>query len=209
MTSALPAIRIQDAWLLREHASRYLHELRHGDDELPDNERMAKIVGEYRKAWRPHEQKILKYVTDSLELSFRQNIIDVYIAPYFNAFSDPLVIGTSLEPDVFVDVLTHELLHRLLTDNAAVPFELRLRSEWARLFGERPYAELVHIAVFAVQKAVFLEVLKAPERLERDITASKENDFVDYARAWDYVDARGYKEVIESLRKSYKVLSQK
>ena len=33
-----------------------------------------------------------------LDLEFRQNIIDVNIAPWFYAFSDPMVIGVTLNP---------------------------------------------------------------------------------------------------------------
>lgn len=93
-------------------------------------------VGEYKKAWRPYEQKIILNMTELLGLSFRQNILDVYIAPWFHAFSDPLVIGVTKEPDLFVDILTHELFHRLLTDNTAVPYETNMLTEWRRLFGE-------------------------------------------------------------------------
>src|SRR5919199_1161053 len=98
-------------------------------------------------------KKILLSMTETLGSSFRQNIIDVYIAPWFHAFSDPLVIGVTKEPDVFVDTLTHELLHRLLTDNTTIPYETDLIAEWRKLFGNNHnFKVLVHIPVHAIHK---------------------------------------------------------
>ncbi len=207
MKNPIPEIRIKDAWLLRENASRHLHELWGKDKTLADDDWMEKRVADYRKAWKPFEKQILTSMTDLLDLSFRQNIIDVHIAPWFNAFSDPMVIGVMKEPDQFVDILTHELLHRLLTDNTSIPHETMILVEWQKLFGkEHTFGTLVHIPVHAVHKAIYLDVLNAPERLERDIAGIKKIKATDYINAWGYVDKHGYLEIIEKLRASYKKL---
>lgn len=211
----LPTIRIKDAWLLRENTSNHLDEIWRKDTDKPIannpeyDKWLTKRVASYQKAWKPFEQKVLLGMTETLELTFRQNIIDVNIAPWFNAFSDPMVIGVVQEPDVFIDTLTHELLHRLLTDNTAIPHETQLLSEWERLFGKQhSFTALVHIPVHAVHKAIYLDVLKQPERLERDIANNKKYRATDYVAAWDYVEKHGYKEIIEKLHKSYEKLAQ-
>jgi hypothetical protein len=104
--SKYPEIRIKDAWLLRENASKHLHELWGKDTQLADDAWMENRVKQYQKAWQTYEKKILNGMCDLLGLSFRQNVIDVYIAPWFGAFSDPLVIGVMREPDQFVDTLS-------------------------------------------------------------------------------------------------------
>jgi len=204
----LPTIRIKDAWLLREHASTHLHELwGDGKMELADDEWMKRRVNEYTQAWQPYESQILQGMTEILGLSFRQNIIDVYIAPWFNAFSDPMVIGVTQEPDVFIDILTHELLHRLLTDNSSTSYTLPLLPEWEKLFGKQlNYVELVHIPVHAVHKAIYLDVLREPSRLQRDIKSNEEYGATDYIKAWAYVEKHGYKTIIKKLRKSYRAI---
>lgn len=209
--NSLPLIRIKDAWLLRENASQHLHELwASKGDVLADDKWMEKRVNEYQKAWEPVEQKILKGMTESLGLSFRQNIVDVYIAPWFRAFSDPMIIGVMQEPDVFVDTLTHELIHRLLTDNTAIPHETKLLEEWQELFGKQhTFGTTVHIPVHAVHKAIYLNILKDPERLKRDIANNKKYEAKDYIAAWDYVEEHGYEEIIKKLKNSYKDLSEK
>ena len=205
----LPEIRIVDAWLLRQYASKHLHELWGKGTELADDESIEKIVNGYRDAWKPFEQKILTGMTEILGLSFRQNIIDVYIAPWFRAFSEPMVIGINREPDVFVDTLTHELLHRLLTDNTSAPYETMLTDEWQKLFGKNhTFGTLVHIPVHAVHKAIYLDILKEPKRLKRDIVENNKYNATDYINAWDYVEKHGYKEIIKQLQKSYKSLKE-
>lgn len=200
----LPVIRIKDAWLLRENASKHLHELWGKDKKLADDDWMEWKVGEYKKAWQPYEQKILLGMAEALGLLFRQNIIDVNIAPWFNAFSDPMVIGVMQEPDVFIDTLTHELIHRLLTDNTTIPHETMLLEPWQKLFGKNhSFSTVVHIPVHAVHKAIYLDVLKEPKRLERDIANNKKYEAKDYVAAWDYVEKHDYKDIIKELKKSY------
>jgi len=207
MKNSLPEIRIKDAWLLRAAASVPLNELWGDGGSLRTDEEYAAITEAYQKAWKPFEQKILRAITDMLGLSFRQNTIDVYIAPWFNAFSDPMVIGVVQKPDVFVDTLTHELIHRLLTDNTAVPHELFLLPVWEELFGKNhSFNTLAHIPVHAVHKAIYLDVLNKPKHLERDVTRCKDKKATDYIAAWDYVDKHGYLEIIEKLKASYKKL---
>ncbi len=209
-----PEIRIKDGWLLRANASVYLHELwaKEGDVLADDND-MAKIVEAYNKEWKKHEKKILKGMHDLLGLEYRQNIINVYIAPWFHAFSDPLVIGVKYTPEEFVDTLTHELLHRLFTDNTSIPYDKKiLLPEWKKLFGkDYSFGLIVHIPVHAVLKAIYLDVLKDPERLERDINWSKNQtdwDASDYLNAWDYIEQNDYKQIINKLKANYEKLSK-
>ena len=204
----LPEIRIKDAWLLRQEASTHLHKLWGKDGEpLADDEWMEQRVSEYQGAWKPFERKVLAGMTEIMKLSFKQNVIDVYIAPWFHAFSDPLVVGVIYEPDLFVDILTHELLHRLLTDYVSRSESDDLLSEWKKLFGENhSRAELVHIPVHAVHKALYLDVLKAPERLQRDIERATKHGATAYIKAWEYVESHDDKELIEKLKALYKSL---
>ena len=210
MSHQLPTIRIKDAWLLRWNASIPLNELWGEGEPLRSDEEYTQIVEAYKKGWRPIEKKVLNGACETLDLDFRQGLIDVYIAPWFNAFSDPMVIGTTQEPDVFIDLLTHELIHKLLTDNTAVPDDAELFEPWQKLFGDdHTFDALVHIPVHATLQAIYLDVLKEPRRFERDIKRSKENKSDAYTKAWDYVQEKGYKEIIDQLKSSYKELSAK
>lgn len=199
-----PGIRIKDAWLLRQNASAHLHKLWDKKDRpLADNEHMKKKVAAYKKAWNPYEKEIIHGMCDLLELEFRQNIIDVNIAPWFGAFSDPMVIGVIYEPNRFVEVLTHELLHRLLSDNIQTDYGTDYPKQWKKLFGEEhSFKTLVHIPVHATLQAVFDDVLHEPERTKHDKKLCEQ--WPDYHAAWQYVGENGYKEIIDQLKNSYK-----
>ncbi len=213
--TSYPTIRIKDAWLLRQNASQYLHELwaKEGD-VLADDEHMKKVVKAYRKSWEKYETRVLKGMCELYDLEFYQNLIDVYIAPWFGAFSDPLVIGVRYKPDEFVDTLAHELLHKLFTTNNKYLMcdGTALGDEWKRLFGkEHDFNTLVHIPVHAGLKAIYLDVLKEPVRLERDMQYCKKHEKTwgkPYVQAWDYVEQNDYKKINSDLRKSYSVLSE-
>lgn len=207
-----PEVRIKNAWLLREATSVYLHELwgKKGE-ELVDYEKIEEIVKRYRKAWKPEEEKIIKAMCKSVDLEFYQNTIDVYIAPWFQAFSDPLVIGVAYDDETFVDLLTHEICHHLLTDNTIIS-EKRLAvldTEWRHLFGpSHSFDTLIHIPVHAICKYIYLDVRKRPDRLKADIALNEKYSAKDYIDAWNYVEEHGYKEIITQLKTSYKTLSK-
>lgn len=199
-----PTIRIKDAFLLRENASEKLNKLKGGGKPLRSNKQYEHIVESYQKAWQPYERTIIDAMCKLLVLEFQQNIIDVYIAPEFMPFSDPLVIGTDLSPDFFIDILTHELLHRLLTDNTSTPYEADLFREWQQLFGKtHSFTTLVHIPVHAVHKAIYLDKLQEEDRLSREFKALKNKKAIDYIKAWDYVNAHGHENIIKQLKDSY------
>lgn len=205
----LPEISIKDAWLLRENASAHLHKLwAKPNDKLVDDDDMKRIVEFYQNAWSPYEEKILKGMSETFDLEFRHNVIDVYIAPWFFGFSDPLVIGVVHKPDVFIDILTHELLHRLFTANTIYDIDKSEKNlEWRKLFGEEhDFKTLVHIPVHAGLKAIYLDVLNQPQRLQRDIETSQKNP--GYKEAWEYVETHDYKELNEKLKNSYQEMKK-
>ncbi len=197
-------IRIKNGWLIYQNVSVHLHKLWGKNKRLATIKDVDKKVAAYQKAWSKRERIILEGMFKLTGLRFKQNIIDVYIAPWFAAFSDPMVLGIKYEPDRFVDVLTHELLHRLLTDNTKIG-KIDLLKEWKKLFGKNhTFNTLVHIPVLALHKAIMLEVLKQPKRLERDIATMKEYQATDYVKAWNYVNKNAYQDIINKSSSLYK-----
>jgi hypothetical protein len=207
----LPEIRIYFSTLL------YEGECRHLDRALnPDASKLARPqlyearTREYRKAWATYETTILRGMTHVLDLSFYRTVIDVTLAPCFRGISTPLILNFAADPDRFVDVLTHELLHVLQTDNnkyqALGPHDtIDLLSAWRRLFGDHERVTLVHIPLHALHKYLYLDVLKAPERLERELNVLRSIQTAGaYLQAWDYVNERDYRGIVNEIRNLYK-----
>ncbi len=205
MKTVYPEIRIKNGWLIYQNVSVHLHKLWGKNKRLATIKDVDNKVAAYQTAWSKQETTILEGMYKLTGLRFKQNIIDVYIAPWFSAFSDPMVLGIRYEPDRFVDVLTHELLHRLLSDNTKIG-KLDLLKAWKKLFGKNHNFEtLVHIPVLALHKAIILDILKKPNLLERDIAKMKEHKAIDYIKSWDYVNQHDYKDLIKQLLGLYKI----
>jgi hypothetical protein len=165
----------------------------------------------YQKEWGKYKDQILPAMIEVLGLEFYQPVIDVPCAHWFKAQSTPLMMSFYYYPDQFVDVLTHELVHVLLTDNSLFSFkdpncEVDLTLRWKKLFGEHEFTTLVHIPVHAVSKYIYLDVLKNPARFERDMKEVK--DDAPYVAAWKYVNSNDYMQIIEQLKKDYQDLAK-
>ncbi len=199
MTTTIPDVRIKYAWLLANSASVVMNEKWGDGTPLRSYDYYVGIAEKYRKWWQPHNDQVLHGICDIFGLEFRQNIIDVNVAPWFTPISDPMVIGPAFHSqDALVNVLTHEILHRLLTDNTTYDYEHNFIKDWKELFGaEHSKVTLVHIPVHAGMKKLYLDILHRPDLLEMDIQTCQK--YPAYAAAWKYVEENGHDKVITKL----------
>ena len=71
------------------------------------------------------------------------------------------------------------------------------------MFGsDLEFKTLVHIPVHAGLKALFLDTLEEPMRLERDILRLEKNPA--YKAAWDYVESHDYRQINTDLKELYR-----
>jgi hypothetical protein len=148
---------------------------------------------------------------EAFGLQFKRKYIDAALAPWLPTISNPLIIGYQYEADEFVDTLTHELHHVLFTDNTTYSsrggdaFDEKL--DWKKLYGEgHTNTTLVHIPVHAGLKYIYLDILKEPYRLKRDIKFSLR--YEDYKKAWEYVEQNDYMEIIKKLKQDYQTFAK-
>ncbi len=142
----VPEIRWKNPWLLRNAIYRDIALAYEGEEDKLTDELALATIRRYYHAWKPCEKTILTGMCELTGIQFRQNIIDVYVAPFYNLFADPLFLATKYESDRAVEVLAHELMHRLFTDNTANHYLTAFHVEWRKLFGEEHTAvTLAHI----------------------------------------------------------------
>lgn len=151
----IPEVRIRASFLLNGAViPLLLPGLKETGDEIAaTDEYISETVDRYNKSWSRYETKILTAMCEVLDLEFKQNIIDAYVAPFGNSFSDPMVISTKYKSERFIEVFTHEVAHRLLTDNSKMTSSLdrKILKTWKELFGEdHAWNTLVHIPVHAL-----------------------------------------------------------
>ncbi len=208
MPSSKPEIRIQFSFLLQDFVSANLDKFFSPDkSNLSSYDDAEKYTEKYKNAWSKYEDIIIQGLINKLGLNFYKPVIDVSLADYMLPMSQPIIINFRNEPDVFIDVLTHELIHVLLTDNQYFQIatsEFDLISKWKKLFGDYDFNTLVHIPVQAIMKYVYLDILKDPIRLDRDIENSNNLEGNDaYKDSWSYVMNNDYNEIIEKIKSIY------
>lgn len=197
-TQSLPEIRIKYAWLLAENTSTALMDYYDKGGKLRGFEEYEAIAAQYAEWWLPYEKNILTAMQEATGLTFKQNVINVYVAPFFYAFSEPLVLGVQFDSrEKLVCNLTHELIHRLLMDNTTHD-DSRTYDEWTSLFGERSPTELVHIPVHAIMHEIFIDKIGEPEFLTQEVL-----DEGDYRASWQYVQQHTYMKITKDLRNLY------
>ena len=204
---ALPEIRINFSWLFYDDVCRQLDKVQKWD--LPSGEQCEEWTEAYRSAWAKNEVKILTAMQDITGLKFYKSVIDVTTAPGVIPKSEPLFMSFMDKPEGFVDTLTHELIHVLLTDNTKLSIygenrSFRLGTAWKKIFGiNDDFSCLVHIPVHAIHKKIFCDVLNDPKGIDRDIELMKKFGAKSYLKSWDYVKKGGHEVIIEKLKKSY------
>lgn len=193
-----PEIRIKYAWLLTENTWRPMMDYYDKGGTMRDSEEYERYVEEYKKWWQPYEKQILEAMCETLNLEFKPNVIDVHVAPFFYAYSEPLVLGVQFDTqEKLVLNLTHELIHKLLMDNTTHD-DSRTTEEWTELFGKHDFVTLVHIPVHAVLHKIFIDIIKRPDMLDAEV-----RDMKTYEDSWTYVEKHGYNKIVDKLKKLY------
>ena len=204
-----PSIRIHNSRLLFQSISedeRTRWAERTGQP-LVNFEDTGSYAKQLRDVWAKHQDAILPAMLNLYGVEFNRNIIDVYVSPWNMSISDPLILNPNRPPEIQVDTLIHELLHVLFTDNTSYclyePREKQLIDRWRDMFGsDLEFKTLVHIPVHAGLKALFLDTLEEPMRLERDILRLEKNPA--YKAAWDYVESHDYRQINTDLKELYR-----
>jgi hypothetical protein len=195
----IPQVRFEYAWLLSDAASTVLNEKWGDGKPLRSYKYYEGVAHKYAKWWQSVGDNILEGLCDITGLSFRQNTIDVHVAPWFYALSSPMVIGVIFkDEDGLINIVSHEIIHRLLTDNTTYDYDYNFVAIWRDMFGEELSKNtLVHVPVHAIMKKLYVDILKRPELVELDKKSVSNNP--DYTAAWEYVDRVGHEEIIRKL----------
>lgn len=176
------------------------------DKSYPTPQEIVAKVQSHKKYWDIHGHLILNAFSSFTELQFKRNILDVFVVGRaYHAFSSPTVVSIcKLDPpefipeDVFFDVVTHELLHILLSDNT---LDVSVKDYTIKRYPGEVEKVNTHIVLHAIHKQIYLEVLKSPERFELNLRRSSKAPA--YMRAWEIVNLEGYQRIIDEFKKSY------
>lgn len=169
------------------------------DKTLIEKEDLLKNIEDYKKEWKIYEDRILTGLLNLLPIKFLHNVIDVYVVSYLpkhSGISEPLIIKGDLKPNRFIEVLCHEIVHIFLTKNNPKIFQSKITKE---IFSEEVDLKIRnHIIVHAIQKYVFLDVLKDNDHYINDKKNSSRSE--KYKKAWEIVEEKGYMKIINEFK---------
>ena len=158
------------------------------DWKEPTPEEIGKRVREFREAWKPIKEKVIRTIENCLGKEFPYSIVDVAIVSACpRPFSNPIVIGSHMDPDEFVCRLIHELIHK--TNHPGVEI-------YKGRYPEENDTVLNHIHVHALLQHIYVDILDRPDLFELNKKLSQKNSTSDYTRAWEIVEKEGYENIL-------------
>jgi len=189
MDTKTPVVNIRQGKLLEPFFQAYVKE-KYPEHIFLDELGVAEKVSLFKTEWSLYQKVFFNAIFEVSGLRSTRNVIDVFIVSATDKdMSAPLIIRSRYEPKEFVNVLMHELLHIILTDNNVTI-----------AFGDESKTTKNHIYVFALLTYLFKEILHDERGLELEKKKSDSEKNLEYRRAWDIVEKNGYKEIISTLK---------
>lgn len=166
-------------------------------EKYPDEKEVLEFMKKAEKRWEKYEDKILPEISNLTSLSWKEDFIYCFMVGDCRPFPFPLTLPVFKNVDDFVDVLTHELIHRFF-----VPESIKKRVKKVWEFSNSKYSEeslvtRMHIWVYAFHSSIYLRFF-SKERIKRNIQRVSRPD---YKRAWEIVQEQGYKNIIKEFTK--------
>lgn len=164
--------------------------------EYPSKKNILEFVSEIKNAWKINGTILLKKISKIFGLKWSEKKIVCYVVGFSRPMSDPLTIKFCKDVNHAIDVLTHELIHRMqsgLNDKKWRKWLSYLDSKYPK---ESRTAK-DHVLLNAVHKKIYFDLFDN-RRFERDVENSRASK--SYKRSWEIVDELGHEEIIKKFR---------
>jgi len=202
----LPTIRFSTSWELYEKVIRNIYRY---PDDIVDVDTEDTNATRMIEDWNYYEQAVLAGACAIMGLDYRKNIIDICIAPKVLSVSKPIIVGVNGYDTRFVDEVMYQLAFQLLTDNTSIPMLYDVIEDWIDIFNDTLFEdEAYFVPAFALQKAICLDILDEPDRLERILKRTGGLFRGDEKVAWEFVNTHDYREIINTIRRLYNAIEE-
>ncbi len=189
-TKNMPKLIFRRSWLYDQALAR------ERGYKMPSGKSLGAHVRKLEQEWLKNGGNVLKEIARVTKLNWREKEIVCYITAGVIPYSDPLTLN--LRSDI--DTLTHELIHRILSEPENWK---RIKTNWMRLmkkYRNEAQKTKTHIVVHAIHAAI-LKKLFGEQRLKREKKAVHDSKYI---RSWAIVDADGYGNIVKELTKGLK-----
>ena len=161
--------------------------------------KIEEYIKKVKKIWGKYEKDILKELQKISGLKWEEKKIICYIISKTIPFSDPLTIPIYKNKNYFIDVLTHELIHRLFTQNTNREITNRSWKMIQRKLKKENINVRVHVILNAIHKHILLKFFNK-KRLNKNIKSL--NHLKDYKKSWEIVERQRCENIIKSFKKN-------
>jgi len=195
----IPKINFRYSWVYDQQWKIWSKNLKSRPKEYPSCEDILDYLTKIEKIWKSLSKKILIELSDVIRLKWHSKEIQCYVVGSCKPFSDPLTIPIYNDKKWFLDVLIHELIHRLFVENKNL---IDSKKAWEYLddkYKEESKIIRVHILLYAIHTHIYLKFF-GKDRLLRNIKTMKSHK--DYSKSWDIVEKEGYENIIKEFKES-------
>lgn len=201
MKKQLPKIVITRSWIYESHL------VKPNKYKPFDYKVMFRQAQKFEKVWRKEEKKILTEISKTIGLPWNEKQINVYMTDKKVWFSKPLTLSVIehnnklLGPKRLRDILTHELIHRIWSDDINWKRIKQRSNKLMNKYKKDNFNVQIHVPVHAIHKHILLKLFSNRE-LQAEIDSIKK--WKDYVRAWEIVERDDYKEIIKALNPKFR-----
>lgn len=195
----IPKIIFSYSWIYDNNWRKWITLYKNKKGKYPDSKETLSYIKKVSSLWGRYDKKILSELSKITGLKWKKKMIKCYVVGKCVPFSDPLTLPVYQgEENYFIDVLTHELIHQLFTQEGNLEKSKEAWKYMDERYKEETHTTRIHIPLHAIHSHIYMMFFDK-KRLNRDI---KYISFLpDYKRSWEIVQREGYKNIINEFRR--------
>lgn len=187
----MPKINFRYSWIYDITNKKNLDSYR-GKLSYPSRQKISEYIKRVEKEWSKIEKEILSYLSKITKIKWKEKEIICYVVGRGRPISDPLTMEVyEKRVDWFIDVIIHELIHRIFCQKNNMEKHNRLSKKY-----KKNIHITVHIILNAIHKDIYLKFFNK-KRLLREIKIF--SNYPEYKEAWDFVERNDYKKIIKDF----------
>ncbi|MCD6489934.1 MAG: hypothetical protein J7K20_04335 [Thermodesulfobacterium sp.] len=173
--------------------------VRNPGESYPSEKKILNYIKKIEKLWREYERKVLTELLNVTHLKWNVRSIYCYVVGRCKPISDPLTVPLyEKHPDFFIDMLIHELIHYLFSQEGNLKKTKKAWDYFQRKYKKESPKTIIHIPLQAIHTHIYLKFFNK-RRLKRNVT--RDQQFKNYHRAWQIIQKEGYKNIINEVVK--------
>ena len=137
----------------------------------------------------------MKELSKITNLNWSEKQIICYVVGKAIPFSDPLTLLVYKKIDYAVDMLTHELIHRLFTQKSNQKKMDRLWVYFDKKYKKENDWTINHAVLYAIHRKIYLTLFNE-KRMKRDVR--KISHLKYYKKAWE-IAQKDHEEILKKL----------